>query len=68
MARAKVKVISKIKVTLIKSGIGYAETQRRTLKALGLTKLNKSIVIDDNPAMRGQVLKVRHLVSVEEAE
>jgi len=68
MPKAKAKEKAKIKVTLIKSGIGYAQTQRRTLKALGLTKLNKSIIVEDNLAMRGQILKVRHLVAVEEAE
>jgi len=68
MPKAKAKVNTKIKVTLIKSGIGYAQTQRRTLKALGLTRLNKSIIVEDNLAMRGQILKVRHLVAVEETE
>lgn len=68
MARTKAKIASKMKVTLVKSAIGYAEDQKRTLNALGLTKMNKSIICDDNAVMRGQVLKVRHLVSVEEAE
>jgi len=57
---------TKFKATLVKSPIGYAEDQRRTLRALGLTKMNRSVICDDNPAMRGQVLKVRHLIAVEE--
>ena len=67
-AKAKAKAASKMKVTLVKSSIGYAQDQRRTLQALGLRKMNESVVCEDNPAMRGQVLKVRHFVSVEEVE
>lgn len=58
--------MAKLKVTLIKSGIGYAQDQKKTLKALGLNRLNKSMVHNDNSAIRGMLDKVRHLVKVEE--
>ena len=60
--------MAKLKVTLIKSGIGYAQDQKKTLKALGLTRLNKTMVHNDNSAIRGMLDKVRHLVSVEETK
>ena len=56
----------KLRITWIKSGIGYAQVQRRTLKALGLNRLNQSVVHDDCPSVRGMINKVRHLIRVEE--
>lgn len=56
----------KIKVTQIKSGIGYPQKQRDTLKGLGLKKLNQSRILDDTPAIRGMAKKICHLVSMEE--
>ena len=58
--------MTKLRITLVKSGIGYAADQRRTLKALGLSRLNQSIVHNDNSSIRGMIIKVRHLVKVEE--
>ena len=58
--------MAKIRVTLVKSGIGYAADQKKTLKSLGLKKLNQSIVHQDCGPLRGMILKVRHLVKVEE--
>ncbi|MFA5629660.1 MAG: 50S ribosomal protein L30 [Dehalococcoidales bacterium] len=58
--------MSKLRVTLIKSGIGYAEDQKRTLTALGFKRLNQSVVLEDSSAARGMIQKVRHLVKVEE--
>jgi large subunit ribosomal protein L30 len=60
--------VAKLKVTLIKSGIGYGQDQKKTLKALGLNRLNKTIVHNDNLAVRGMLDKVRHLVRVEAAD
>ncbi len=60
--------MTKLKVTLIRSLIGRPETQRKTVKALGLRKLNSFSVLPDNPAVRGQIHKVEHLVTVEEIE
>ncbi len=56
-----------LKIKLVKSPITYAKNQRETLKALGLTKMNKEVIKVDNPAIRGMVKTVSHLVSVEEA-
>lgn len=58
--------MAKLRVTLIKSGIGYAQDQKKTLKALGLNRLNKSIVHNDSSSVRGMLNKVRHLIRVEE--
>ncbi|GEM83840.1 50S ribosomal protein L30 [Meiothermus hypogaeus] len=54
------------KVRLIKSPIGYPKDQKAALKVLGLTKMNRVREIQDNPAMRGQIRKVSHLVEVVE--
>ncbi|MBL8633869.1 MAG: 50S ribosomal protein L30 [Myxococcales bacterium] len=58
----------KLKVTLVRSAISRPEVQRRTIKALGLTKLNKSRVLPDNLAVRGMIRSVSHLVQVEVVE
>lgn len=57
-----------IKVTWTKSSIGCPETQKATIKSLGLRKLNHSVVKEDCPEIRGQVNKVKHLVKVEELD
>ena len=58
--------MSKLRVTWIKSGIGYEESQKRTLKSLGFHRLNQSVVHEDTNSIRGMINKVRHLVKVEE--
>jgi large subunit ribosomal protein L30 len=58
--------MSKIRVTWIKSGIGYEERQRKTLASLGFHRLNQSVVFEDSNSVRGMINKVRHLVKVEE--
>ena len=58
--------MTKLRITWVKSGIGYAADQRKTLKALGFSRLNQSVVQDDSPSIRGMIVKVRHLVKVEE--
>ncbi|RJO61306.1 MAG: 50S ribosomal protein L30 [Dehalococcoidia bacterium] len=58
--------VAKLKVTWIKSDIGYAEDQKRTIQSLGLRRLNQSVVHEDSVSLRGMVVKVRHLVKVEE--
>lgn len=55
----------KLRVTLVKSGIGNKERQKRTLKALGLRRLNQTVTQEDSLAVRGMIQKVRHLVKVE---
>ncbi len=59
--------MAKLRVTWIKSGIGYKEDQKRTLTALGFHRLHQSVVHDDSMSVRGMINKVRHLVKVEEA-
>jgi large subunit ribosomal protein L30 len=60
--------VKQLKITLQKSWIGRPETQRLTLKGLGLNKVNKTVVVKDHPTIRGMVRKVIHLVKVEEIE
>ncbi|HUV45259.1 MAG TPA: 50S ribosomal protein L30 [Dehalococcoidales bacterium] len=60
--------MTKLRVTLVKSGIGYAQDQKRTLKALGFRRMNQSVVHEDCSSIRGMITKVRHLVKVEEAK
>ncbi|MDR1422189.1 MAG: 50S ribosomal protein L30 [Coriobacteriales bacterium] len=55
-----------MRVTQIKSTIGYAADQGKTIRALGLGKIGRSIEQVDNPAVRGMIFKVKHLVKVEE--
>ncbi|RLC12860.1 MAG: 50S ribosomal protein L30 [Deltaproteobacteria bacterium] len=57
-----------LKVTLKKSLIGRPEKHRKTIKSLGLRKLNSTVVLEDNPAVRGMVRKVSHLLDVEEKD
>lgn len=56
-----------IKVTLIRSGLGRKPQQRRTLEALGLKRPGSSNVVPDNPAIRGMIFRVKHLILVEAA-
>jgi len=55
----------KIKVTLVKSGIGKNKKIRQTLQGLGLNKLNKTVNLNNTPAIRGMIEKVSFLVRVE---
>ncbi|MBX7078875.1 MAG: 50S ribosomal protein L30 [Nannocystaceae bacterium] len=57
-----------LKVTLVRSAINRSESQKRTVKGLGLTKLHRSAVHPDNDAIRGMIRKVQHLVTVEPVE
>ena len=53
-----------IKIKQIKSKIGYAVEQKRTLEALGLHKISQVVEKEDSPAIRGMIRKVHHLVAV----
>ena len=57
----------KLLITQVKSGIGYAGNQKKTLRALGLKRVNQSVIREDSPSVRGMIVKVRHLVKVEES-
>ncbi|CAM4469892.1 50S ribosomal protein L30 [Paenibacillus macerans] len=60
--------MAKLQITLVRSLIGRPENQRTTVKTLGLRKINQTVVHNDNPAIRGMVNQVSHLVSVKEIE
>ncbi len=53
------------KVTLKRSLIGCTESQRNTVRCLGLSKRHQTVDVNDTPANRGQIMKVQHLVDVE---
>lgn len=55
-----------LRITLVKSPIGYSKRQKRTVRALGLRRLRQTVEHNDNPAVRGMITKIQHLVRVEE--
>ena len=55
-----------IKIKLVRSGIGHPEKHRAVLRGMGLTKLNKVVVLKDTPETRGMIRKVSHLLEVME--
>ncbi len=57
---------ARLRVTLVRSPIGYPGNQKRTVQSLGLRKLQQTVELPDNPAVRGMVDRVAHLVEVEE--
>jgi large subunit ribosomal protein L30 len=57
----------KIMITQIKSTIGYRQRTKDTLIALGLRKMNSTVIHNDSPAIRGMITAVGHLLKVEEA-
>ena len=56
----------KLKITMVKSYIGRPQKQRQILRGMGLGKLNKTVLLEDTPEIRGMVRKVSHLVLMEE--
>jgi len=58
--------MAKIRITLTKSPNGYRSSQKQTLHTLGLNRLHQSVVREDSLSLRGQIMKVKHLVNVEE--
>lgn len=59
--------MSEIKVTQIKSGIGFPQKMRDNLKGLGFKKLGQTVTLKDTPEVRGMINKIRHLVTWEKA-
>lgn len=55
-----------LRVTLVRSSIGYSKDQKATVKALGLHRLHQTVEHKDNPALRGMLNKIIHLLKVEE--
>lgn len=68
MTATKKKAKKMLKITQFKSGIGYAENQKKVLTGLGLGKIGRTVTRVDHPSIRGMVTKVSHLVKVEEVE
>ncbi len=56
----------RLRITLVRGLSGHNEYQRRVVRGMGLTRVNRSVVLKDTPEIRGMVEKVRHLLSVEE--
>ncbi len=67
MAKKK-EAVKKLQITLVKSGIGYSERHKATLRALGLRRMNQTVEQVDGPALQGMLRMVNHLVKVEEQE
>jgi large subunit ribosomal protein L30 len=59
--------VAKLRITLVRSAIGYEKSQKRTLVALGLRRLNQCVTHSDSAPIRGMVEKVKHLVKLEAA-
>jgi large subunit ribosomal protein L30 len=59
---------SRLRITYVKSAIGYERRQKATIRALGFKRLGQTVEHDDSPVIRGMINKVQHLVAVEPAE
>lgn len=64
----KQEAVKKLRITLVKSAIGYSVRHKATIRALGLHHINDTVEQADTPAIRGMLMKVNHLVKVEEQE
>ena len=62
----KTKSTGKLKVTYVKSVIGFDKRQAKVIEALGFRKLNTTKIFPDNDSIRGSIFKVKHLLKVEE--
>ncbi len=58
----------KLKVTLVKSPIGYSKRQKRVIESLGLRKMGQTVVRSDTPVIRGMINKVSHMLKVDEVD
>ncbi|MEW6717325.1 MAG: 50S ribosomal protein L30 [Chloroflexota bacterium] len=65
MAKKEKKTVNRLRITLIKSPIGYSKQQKATIRALGLRSLNCTVEHQDSPSIRGMLEKVNHLIKVE---
>lgn len=66
MAKRKGTKAKVLRITLVKSPIGYSERQKGTVRALGLKKVNQTVEQVDSPTLRGMLDRVSHLVAIEE--
>ncbi len=60
------KVTQRLRVKQVKSGIGFTQRQRQTLRGLGFRRLYQVVELEDTPAVRGMITAIAHLVKVEE--
>ena len=60
--------MKKLKITIVRSTIGYKYDQKDTVRRLGLKRMHQTVVKEDNPQIRGMIEKVKHLLTVEEVE
>lgn len=63
---AKKKKVKILRITLVKSPIGYSQRQKNTVRALGLRRMNQTVEQSDTPVIRGMVTKISHLLKIEE--
>ena len=61
-------MMSKLKVELVRGFSGKTKRQERTARGLGLTKRHQTVIVDDNPSIRGMIKKIEHMVRVEEVD
>ncbi len=66
MPRKKESTSRSVRVTLLRSPIGYSKDQKATLRALGLRRLHQTVEHKDTPALRGMLDKITHLIRIEE--
>jgi large subunit ribosomal protein L30 len=64
---AQTETTKVLRITLVKSPIGYSKRHKDTIRALGLRRMHQSVEHSDTPTLRGMLYKVSHLVEVEEA-
>ena len=62
----EVKMAEKLRITLVKSPIGAVPMHRKTVEAMGLTKMHKTVELPDNAATRGQIQQIGYMLKVEE--
>ena len=66
MQEMEVKMAEKLRITLVKSPIGAVPKHRKTVEAMGLTKMHKTVELPDNAATRGQIQQIGYMLKVEE--
>lgn len=66
MTSAQKASTGQVRITLVRSAIGRPQDQKNSVKSLGLTKVNQSVIRNDDPSIRGICSKISHLVTVEE--
>ena len=66
--RQKQQEFRKVRITLVKSPIGYQQNQRATAETLGLRKMHASVVHTETPQIRGMINKISHMLEVEEVD